>query len=333
MADDAERSHDVRRLRRRQSDVGPLIEWLAVASGNPVDALTAEVTARARWTRLNGARMEERRRHRGSVPGSTVATALINYYGAANLAELRQYSYELNQVGLVGTICSVTSDPDWTGCHVPLLGSAASCRFEPGREIDPVINGAILEAALDRLAEVATSDKQLWNDPVYRLVDLHMDANSLNASFSKEARFAHYALTYDLMPGEMLDWLARHPSNSARNPAPEELPIRSALLPSAQSLYSFSNRLCVGGPATLFAYTEPNGDVTVLLHQRSQQVLTSPGLRSVFPQGFHQHLWNAGQEAAIGTAVLWEFEEELLGRPRNRQCGHAQPRNSTPVRT
>jgi hypothetical protein len=156
------------------------------------------------------------------------------------------------------------------------------------------------------------------NNPIYRLLDVRLDAARLDATFALDW-FAHYALSYDLLESEVLDALRGQLAQGNSAPPGLALPMRDRLLGDADAVASLSRRLCAGGQLALFAIARPASwnrvaDFLLVVQQRSDRVLNVHGGLAVIPKGFHQHAVSARDEVYIGATLYRELEEELFGR-------------------
>jgi len=91
-------------------------------------------------------------------------------------------------------------------------------------------------------------------------------------------------------------------------------------LPTIASVFDISRRSCSGGVLALCAIARPDdrhrgpADYVMLTQRRSRRVLNGVGRLSVIPRGFHQPLTDFRTDAAIGSTLRRELEEELFCR-------------------
>ena len=90
-------------------------------------------------------------------------------------------------------------------------------------------------------------------------------------------------------------------------------------MPDTNSAVAFDTRHGAGGPVALTAIARPAtadrpADYLLLIQERSGRVLNAVWRLAVIPKAFHQPTVEASAEALLSTALLREFEEELLGR-------------------
>jgi hypothetical protein len=128
------------------------------------------------------------------------------------------------------------------------------------------------------------------------------------------APFVHYALTTDLLEGELVDALV-----AGADPRPGNLPLRDRELPDLNAVLAVSERFCAGGPLALCAIARPaepgrDADYLLLIQERSGNVLNAARRLAVIPKGFHQPLTDPRADVRIGRTLRRELEEELFGR-------------------
>ncbi|MDI5977976.1 helix-turn-helix transcriptional regulator [Amycolatopsis magusensis] len=285
----------------------------AVEFGQEVERALNWVDARAGWSVGEASRRVRGELARGRAtqapPASgrgEIAAALGAYYGG----EVAGHALYAARAGSARTVTSVFTRPEWLGpCAldttgdlelVPVSGSAAG-----------PIDGA---AAVRRLARVAEGDVRMTDAPIYRLTEIEAGAGGLVGRVEL-ASFVEYALTADLLEGELADALT-----AGRSAKPGGLPLRDRYLPDLASVLDLRNRLCAGGVLALTAIARPadpyrgEADYLLLVQERSAQVLNAAGKLSVIPKGFHGPLADYRTDARIGATLRRELEEELFGR-------------------
>ncbi|WP_460399168.1 transcriptional regulator [Actinophytocola sediminis] len=168
--------------------------------------------------------------------------------------------------------------------------------------------------AVERLAEAAALGVRMTNKPLYRLMDVDFRGAVVSGSVAL-ASFGVYALTMDLLEGEISDALA-----AGRPTRLGDLPLRDRYLPDLASVLDLQGRLCAGGVVGLCAIARPAdpyrgpADYALLVQERSGQVVNAAGRLAVIPKGFHEPLNDARADARIGATLRREMEEELFGR-------------------
>jgi hypothetical protein len=155
---------------------------------------------------------------------------------------------------------------------------------------------------------------RLTNAPIYRLLGLDARQGSIGGTVGL-ASFVEYALTMDLLEGELLDAIV-----SDVAPRPGSLRLRDRYLPDLDVLFDVSSRLCAGGVVSLCAIARPadpyrgGADYVLLVQERSGHVLNAAGQLAVIPKGFHKPLADYRCDAQVGATLRREMEKELFGR-------------------
>jgi hypothetical protein len=122
--------------------------------------------------------------------------------------------------------CALTANHD----RLRLAGSAA--------DGDVPLDGEAASAAVQRLAEILAGGTRFADMPLYRLTGIDAGKGEINGSLGITP-FAHYALTLDLLEGELCDALA------AGVPAvPGSLPLRDRYLPDLRVTRGAKPRPC-----------------------------------------------------------------------------------------
>jgi hypothetical protein len=302
------------RASRRELRTEPLVGWLADHSTASFEELWVAVALAA--DRLDGEKRPERiaqLHRRARVPRAAIAQAVASYYGRPD----GLYRIEVDRTQLT---LSILTRRDWTGLAVELGGDAEQPALVAPAANPPSLQGAGLQAAITRLAEVEVSDTVLVNDSIYALAGVQVAHDRLAPQF-RVADFAAYALTADLLEEELLDTLAGYAS------AP---PLRELYLASIEATLDLESRLCAGGPACLFAIARPEGDYALPIQRRSRQVVNVAGRMAVVPKAFHQSISNTTTEAHVGATIWRELEEELLGRQELEQLAASSRRRAAP---
>jgi hypothetical protein len=215
--------------------------------------------------------------------------------------------------------------PGWLRAQIPLGGEAERFEYVSPPVVSapaPQLGDDALAAAIDRLAEAELSDTVLTNDPVYRLLQVDVEREHLDAAVTLMP-FADYALTMDLLESELIHALAERnalgPATTGRRAL--SLPLRDTHLPSVLHALDLERRVCAGGPVALLAAARPASsvgrrqpDYALLVQERSPRVLNAVGRLTVIPKAFHQPAVEPAAEAALSVSLQRELEEELLGR-------------------
>lgn len=289
-----------------------MVEWLSDNLDVPMKELNRVIDARS----LNGSGAPRG----GGVARESITDALQTYYGPDRLAgeDVRLYSFTVNGQAISTTMAV---RPAWGSSCIPLRDddhpetAPVVDRWElaPSSLDATPISSVVADKAIDRLAEVVAAGEDgpvMVDRPLYSLQDLEIQTGTVRARFVVD-RFAHYALTYDLLERELL--------HAIRADTPSQLPLRDALLPDVQSVVDTGHRLCAGGIGGLLALARPESrhhpaDFIFVVQQRSSRVLNVADRLSVMPKAFHQHLVSPVDEVSVGTTLRRELEEELFGR-------------------
>ena len=234
--------------------------------------------------------VRDQRVRRARVGRSGIAEALRRHYGVDT------YRFQCAGAELV---TSIVGEPGWLD-----LG----CLLAPGGEGLRLIPSAARES--ERLEDAREPGVRLADAPLYRLLDVNPQPSRITGTLAL-ASFVDYALTADLLEGELLDALAAGERG--------DLPLRESLLPDVESVFDLPNRLCAGGALALCAIGRPRSgkrgpDYALLIQQRSDQVLNMARRLSVIPKAFHQPLRDPSGDVSIRATLLREMEEELFGR-------------------
>jgi hypothetical protein len=170
--------------------------------------------------------------------------------------------------------CALTADHD----RLALAGPAAGgdLRLEP----------EAADAAVQRLADILVAGTRFVDMPLYRLAGISTGKGEISGSLGI-TQFSSYALTLDLLEGELSDALT-----AGVSPQPGLLPLRDRYLPDIASVLSLADRLCAGGPLALCAFARPadpyRGPARLrpsrarAFRQRGQRHTATGG----YPQGF-----------------------------------------------
>jgi hypothetical protein len=273
-----------------------LFDWLDARAGWLPESSRWEVTSR----RASADEVRDRQAQRVRVDRSRLARALWEYY-AEPVQGYRAFGARCGGAELVTTILTCT---DWLDLATPLVPENEGFRLEGA----PQVGGEVdVKRAVDRLAEAAALDVRLADLPIYRLLDVDIRRGRIGGTVGL-ASFAEYALSMDLLEGELVDGLGG------------KLPLRDRYLPDLSSVLDISGRLCAGGTLALCAVARPAdryrgpADYALLVQERSTTVLNGARRLSVIPKAFHQPLKDAQADARVSATLLREMEEELFGR-------------------
>lgn len=303
--DDVATAEAERRL-RADSHIASALEWLDEHAG------WASGTSRRKVAEtlaiLDVSRLADRGAKRGRVGQRDVRRALADYYSGG----LEGFGTYAATVGEIDAATTILTRADWLDMACPLRGPADRLRL--GRSSDdaePQLCSEAADSAVRRLAETLELGTRLVDMPLYRLQRIAIDGTAVDGTVGV-APFVEYALTMDLLEGELLDVLASGGGTRAR------LPLRDRYLPDISSVVDIDHRLCAGGVLALCAIARPQGfngepDYLILVQQRSGNVLNANRQLAVIPKGFHQPISDVRQDAEVGYTLLREIEEELFG--------------------
>lgn len=256
-----------------------------------------------RFRRIDLDDLRVRAAQRSRVRQRDLADALRTYYG-----EAAGYGRYASTFGREAVETSVLTRPAWLDLDCALRTSHDRLRVTRlNADADLALDDVTASAAVRRLAEALTADTRFVNSPIYRLTDTAITKGSIGGTASL-TDFVHYALTMDLLEGELTDALA-----TGTTPVPGSLPLRDHYLPDIDAVTDIGQRLCAGGALALLAIARPT-DYLILVQERSGHVLNAARRLAVIPKGFHQPLTDIRADAQIGATLLREMEEELFGR-------------------
>lgn len=292
--------------------IGAALEQLDQDAGWDPGTARGEVSARRAG--LDVRDLQDRASRRRRVGQRQIADALAGYYlgtsGApvhgcygARIGDGKEIvTSVLTQLGWLDLACSLAGDTD----GLRLARDSASS--------DRAMDDRAAAAAAQRLAETLVAGTRLIDMPLYRLLTISPGDGSISGTLGV-TRFVRYALTLDMLEGELADALAE-----GREVRPGSLPLRDRYLPDLQSVLDISERLCAGGVLALCAiarraspYRGP-ADYVLIVQERSGQVLNAARSLAVIPKGFHQPMTDYAADARIGATLRREMEEELFGR-------------------
>lgn len=296
-------------------DVEVALDWLDRHAGWSPG--TGRRKVMSRLGAVDDRALHDRNARRAKVSRSEVAHALSGYYTDRCVHELDVYRA---RCGGRDVVTSIFTRPEWLDLACPLtpahdrlvLASAV-----PGYSTE--IDDLAAKYAVRRLAEAVAVNVRLTDSPIYRLLSLDVGQGSFGqGSLSGSVglvSFVEYALTMDLLEGELLDALVCDGA-----PRSESLPLRDRYLPDSGAVLDMSGRLCAGGVVALCAIARPANtyrgaaDYVLLVQERSGYVLNAARQLAVIPKGFHEPLADYRVDAQIGATLRREMEEELFGR-------------------
>ena len=190
---------------------------------------TARRTVAARLTGLDTRDLLDRANRRSRIGRDAVADALGKYY-RCQAAGHGRYGARCGPDG-PEIVTSVLTRPDWLDLDCPLTaGHDRLTHAGPAGRADVPLDAGAAGAAAQRLAETLVAGTRFVDMPLYRLTGIRVGKGEIGGSVGITP-FASYALTLDLLEGELADALA------AGIPAePGSLPLRDRYLPDLESV-------------------------------------------------------------------------------------------------
>jgi hypothetical protein len=292
--------------------IGAALEQLDQDAGWAPGTARGEVSAR--MAGLDVRDLQDRASRRRRVGQRQIADALAGYYlGAGGDPVHGCYGAHIGDGKAIMT--SVLTQPGWLDLACPLAGATDGLRLARGSaSSDRPMDYPAASAAAQRLAETLVAGTRLMDMPLYRLLTISPRQGLITGSLGV-TRFVRYALTLDMLEGELADALA-----DGRDVRPGSLPLRDRYLPDLRSVLDISQRLCTGGVLALCAIARPASpyrgpaDYVLIVQERSGQVINAARSLAVIPKGFHQPMTDYAADARIGATLRREMEEELFGR-------------------
>jgi hypothetical protein len=276
---------------------------------------TARREVARRLARADRSSLMDRRNQRKSIGQRQVVQALDDYYGPATDGYGRYAARVGQDHGDIAIVTSVLTHPDWLDLNSPLAPGHDRLTLSPAAPMEEaVLDGHAADCAAQRLAETLIAGTQFVDAPLYRLAAIDIAAGRIGGSLAV-TRFAAYALTLDLLEGELADAVAAGASTR-----PGSLPLRDRYLPSLPVVTDVGGRLCAGGALALCAIARPAAlyrdrpDYVLLVQERSGSVINAARQLAPVPKGFHQPVADYRADAKIAATLLREMEEELFGR-------------------
>jgi len=273
---------------------------------------TARRAVASRLRRLDRRYLDDRANRRKRVSRQEIAQALGEYYRANVPDGHGRYKANCEPDGEIET--SVLTHPAWLDIHCDLMADDRLALSRAAPLANHSLDSEAANAAAQRLTEVLVAGTRFVDTPLYRLVEADVGPGKISGLMAI-TRFAQYALTLDLLEGELTDALA-----AGVAPRPGSLPLRDRYLPDIASVLNTRDRLCAGGALALCAFARPlspyrsQPDYVLLIQERSGSVVNAAGQLAVIPKGFHEPMTDFANDARIAVTLLREMEEELFGR-------------------
>ena len=274
---------------------------------------TARRQVAARLAGLDRRDLLDRASRRKRIGRREVADALGSYY-QDQPGEHGRYGARCGRDD-AEVLTSIVTRPDWLDLACPLTaGHDRLILADSATGGDVLLDAGAADAAVQRLAETLVAGTRFVDMPLYRLTGINVGSGQIGGSLGI-TQFASYALTLDLLEGELSDALT-----AGVLPEPGSLPLRDRYLPDLASVLGITDRLCAGGALALCAFARPAdpyrgpADYALLLQERSGDVVNAARQLAVIPKGFHQPLTDFRGDAKIAATLRREMEEELFGR-------------------
>jgi hypothetical protein len=300
---------DAERRLATDPDIGAALDRLDNYAG--WEAGTARKRVASRLARLDVRLLQDRASRRRRVTQRQVARAMGAYY-RDRAGSHGRYGARYGQD--IEVVTSVLTHPGWLDLDCPLTVAGDRLMFTSAAEADLSLDEEAASAAVQRLAETLAMGTRLVDMPLYRLLDVEV-GNGVIRGLVGVTQFVRYALTLDLLEGELIDALTAGVSAHSGS-----LPLRDRYLPDLASVLGVGGRLSAGGPLALCAIARPAdpyrgpADYVLLIQERSGNVVNAARRLAVIPKGFHQPMTDYRTDARIGATLRREMEEELFGR-------------------
>ncbi|MBP2474734.1 hypothetical protein JOF53_003606 [Crossiella equi] len=290
--------------RQSTADLVLAFDWLDEYAGWSPG--TSRQRVRAQLARMDHGELVDRSARRSKVGRSELVAALAEYYPDGATYGARCGDREV--------VTSVATRADWLDLACPLTPD--NDRLMLAHRVaapQATLDETEATAAVSRLAECAAQGVRITNSPLYRLMDVRVGPRV--AGDVGLAPFAEYALTMDLLEGELADSVAHGVAAGSGG-----LPLRDRYLGDMDAVLDVAGRLCAGGALALTAIARPHDplrgprDYALLVQERSGRVLNAAGRLAVIPKGVHEPLTDVRADARLGATLRREMEEELFGR-------------------
>ncbi len=291
-------------------DIEAAFDWLDRHAGWSPGTSRGKVTASLGT--VDKRALLDRHGRRAKAGRSDVAEALSDYYRDSRIHGVGAYRV---CVDARDVLTSIATRSEWLDLACPLTPEHDRLMLARSSDDRPVeMDDFAAKYAVRRLIEVAAFDVRLTDAPIYRLLNLDIRRGDVGGDVGP-SRFVKYALTMDLLEGELLDSIV-----SGVAPTPSSMPLRDRYLPDLDSVLNMSSRLCAGGVVALCAIARPAdpyrgaADYVLLVQERSGHVINAARQLAVIPKGFHKPLSDHRADAQVSATLRREMEEELFGR-------------------
>lgn len=190
-------------------------------------------------------------------------------------------------------------------------------------QYDKLRNGSDLRKldakhVLQSLYEEHIFGLSIWNQPIYRLLEVGLKESQLTISFSTKPGedFFRYRVGAGALEQEILQGLVETNGDVKElcKRREELLARRVVLLPDAKAVACFSKRMCVGGiHAVIAIFREEENDYVIPIQRRSKEVAGGQGLLGPIPEAYHQPMISSEEERDFMWTFRRELYEELMG--------------------
>jgi hypothetical protein len=295
-------------------------EWLLTLERLDAEAGWEPGTARkavsACMARLDSRDTHDRVGARRRISRRQIAHALAGYYDLPNGGNADGYHLYSASLGAGEPITtSILTKPGWENLTCPLTPITDQISLAPGAaEGDLPLALGVSDTATVRLAEALATNGRISDAPLYRLVDVAIEDGTIRGSVAVMP-FVRYALTMDLLEGELIDAIA-----TGVRIRPGLLPLRDQYLPDLAAVLDLRERICAGGILALVTIARPaspergQADYALLIQERSGQVVNAAGRLAVVPKSFHQPMTDYQADARITATLRRAMEHELFCR-------------------
>lgn len=285
-------------------NVTAALHWLDEHAG--WDPGTARRDVATRLAQIDLRQLQDRGSQRGRVDQRRIAEVLADYYRD------RDGVHGVYAAG--DTVTSILTRPGWLDLECTLMPPSDRLTVTgTTADTDVSLDEHTAARAAQRLAETLALNIRLTDGPLYRLVDVEPGKGAIGG-VAEVTRFIRYALTMDLLEGELVDAIA------AGGPVtPASLLLRDRYLPDVASVLDLRKRLCAGGALALTAIARPASplrglaDYVLLVQERSGHVVNAARRLAVIPKGFHEPMADYRADVRLAATLGREMEEELFG--------------------
>jgi len=307
---DSQQAADAEHRLTADPTISAALQWLDLHANREPGTARRDVASRLALVDVR--QLQDRSTRRVRVNQRQIADALSAYY-RDTAEDHGQYHAIYGRDGKA--ITSILTRPDWLDLNCPLTPANDQLRVTSTLpDLDLPLDDITAGHAAQRLAETLAAGVRIVNMPLYRLLAVNIRKGRIAGS-AGVSQFVRYALTMDMLEGELIDALTADTAVS-----PGSLPLRDRYLPDVASVLDLPGRLCAGGTLALCAIARPASplrgpaDYVLLVQERSGHVINAARTLAVIPKGFHQPMTDYQADVHITATLHREMEEELFGR-------------------